>query len=125
MINPPAPPTRPFIKELNFYRNMVFSTCDPTLGGLPPMSNDEIENFMNNEKLSEEKCGEYWGSVSFNILINNKMKLYEETCCECHTTEDVEECSYCEEFYCVDCDVGEMGTYDKDGQTYCHNCFPE
>ena len=49
----------------------------------------------------------------------------EETCVKCYTNEDVEQCSKCGKYTCVDCDGGDMGTYEEDGHTYCENCFPE
>ena len=73
------------------------------------------------------------GAISFCVLCYENLSeadqewvaTEEETCVKCYTNEDVEQCSKCGKYTCVDCDGGDMGTYAEDGHTYCENCFPE
>ena len=61
-----------------------------------------------------------------NIKITDEPDEDEPVCCKCGTDDEtaVEQCHKCEKYMCVDCDEGEMGTYDVDGHTYCYDCHP-
>ena len=54
----------------------------------------------------------------------------EEVCCKCgqdNCDDDVHQCYKCDQYFCIDCDRNEMGTYDYEGEihTLCYACSPK